>query len=108
MEYIFTETNNCVEKERVMNMLSKPYVTNVCFSVNETKLYSRWRKACICVFMDGCDTVYGYFHEAISVSSACCSNPPPPRKNFKTQQQKQTPPKKNHIKNKPQLKILIR
>lgn len=37
--------------------------------------------------------------------------PPPPkkRKNFKTQQQKQPPPqKKINIKNKPQLKILIR
>lgn len=30
------------------------------------------------------------------------------RKNFKTQQQKQPPPKKINIKNKPQLKILIR
>lgn len=80
MEYIFTETINCVEKERVVSMLSIPYVTNVCFSENETKLYSRWRKACICLFMDGFDTMYGYFHEAISVSSACCS-PPPPKKN---------------------------
>lgn len=109
MEYIFTETNNCVEKERVVNMLSKPYVTNVCFSENETKLYSRWRKACICVFMDGCDTVYGYFHEAISVSSACCSNPPPKKKKLQNPTTKATPPqKKINIKNKPQLKILIR